>query len=104
MINVVVLNNDGIKSISVSGHSGYDELGKDIVCSAVSTAIYITVGLLEKFNLKFDFISDETKPIMNLEIIEINETTNIILQNLVDTLQGIEFDYSPYLKIKIKRR
>ena len=29
-------NQDRINEVTVSGHSGYDELGKDIVCSAVN--------------------------------------------------------------------
>lgn len=103
MINVVVeKNNQDIKSIEVSGHSGYDELGKDIVCSAVSTAMYLTVGLLEKFNCIMTFTSDESIPNMNLKILNINESTNLILENLVKTLKGIEMDFSPYLKIKIR--
>lgn len=105
MINVVVeKNNDDIKSIVVSGHSGYDELGKDIVCSAVSTAMYVTVGLLEKFNCAISYTTDDSIPMMNLTILNINQSTNLILTNLVETLKGIEMDFSPYLKIKIKRR
>ena len=95
MINVVVReNNDLIKDIVVSGHSGYDDLGKDIVCSAVSTAMYVTVGLLEKFDCNINFTSDESIPSMNLEIINNDEITNKILENLVDTLKGIAIDYS----------
>lgn len=95
-------SNSFIQSISVKGHSGYDELGKDIVCSAVSTAMYISIGLLEKFNVDHQFKSDERKPIMNLNINKPQENGNIVLENLVDALFGIEFDYSKYLKINDK--
>lgn len=37
-----------IIKVKVSGHSGYDDIGKDIVCSAVSTAMYVTIGILQK--------------------------------------------------------
>lgn len=93
-----------IKLVEVSGHSGYDELGKDIVCSAVSTAMYMTVGLLEKFNSKIEFSSNDNKPLMKLKILNNDESTNKILLNLVDTIEGIVFDYSDYLKIKEIRR
>ncbi len=95
---------EAIKLIEVSGHSGYDELGKDIVCSAVSTAMYMTVGLLEKFNSKIEFSSNDNKPLMKLKILNNDESTNKILLNLVDTIEGIVYDYSDYLKIKEIRR
>ena len=91
--------NENIKMITVSGHSGYDELGKDIVCSAVSTAMYVSIGLLEKFEMIHKFSSDENKPNMKLEIIRSQEHGNLILENLVETLNGIAMDYSKYLKI-----
>jgi uncharacterized protein YsxB (DUF464 family) len=91
-----------INLITVSGHSGYDEIGKDIVCSAVSTAMYISIGLLEKLNTNHRFTSDDKMPIMKLEIESSQEITNTILENLVETLKGISNDYSKYLKINEK--
>lgn len=93
-----------IKMIEVSGHSGYDELGKDIVCSAVSTALYTTVGLLEKFDAKVEFAANEKKPLMKLKVLNNDESTDKILLNLVDIIEGIVYDYSNYLKIKEIRR
>ena len=47
MIEVKVYSdNKKIKGIEVSGHSGYEDLGKDIVCSSVSTAMILTINLL----------------------------------------------------------
>lgn len=105
MIEVKLVKvNDAINEIEVSGHSGYDELGKDIVCSAVSTAMFMTVGLLDKFEAKIKFDTNEKKPLMKLEILENNKSTDLIIANLVDTLEGIAFDYSKYVKIKEIRR
>ena len=51
MIKVnVVRDNKEIKSIEIKGHSGYEEYGKDIVCSSVSTSVILTINLLEKLN------------------------------------------------------
>ena len=95
-------HNSDIKMIYISGHSGYDELGKDIVCSAVSTAMYVSIGLLERFDIDYQFSSDEKQPIMKLNIIKSQDNGNIVLENLVDTLNGIAMDYSKYLKISEK--
>jgi len=102
---IVDINRDqysNIKNITVSGHSGYDELGKDIVCSAVSTAMYVSIGLLERFDIDYQFSSDEKQPIMKLNIIKPQDNGNIVLENLVETLNGIAMDYSKYLKISEK--
>mgnify|MGYP003300721903 CR=1 FL=1 len=44
MINVTLTN----QSFEVSGHAMYADFGKDIVCSAVTTATFTTLGLLNK--------------------------------------------------------
>ena len=41
-----VYSGDIITGFSVSGHSGSAEIGKDIICSAVSSASYMTVNTL----------------------------------------------------------
>ena len=97
----VKYNKDGdIKLIFVNGHSNYDEIGKDIVCSAVSTAMYVSLGIIEKVCPKFHFESNEKDASMKLEIVESNEMTNLVLDNLISSLEGISLDYAKYLKIK----
>jgi len=101
---VIKNKNDQIISVFVSGHSGYEEAGKDIVCSAVSTAMYVSLGLLEKIESDFDFTSDESNAIMKLNINNCDELTSHVLDNLMDTLQGIAMDYSDFLKVDEIRR
>ncbi len=41
------ISDDGIiKGFDISGHSGYAESGKDIVCAAVSSAAYMAVNTI----------------------------------------------------------
>lgn len=100
----VVRNKDGIDSIFISGHSGYEEIGKDIVCSAVSTAMYVSIGLLEKIDCEYRFVTDDKSPTMRLEMKKQNQFSHLILENLIETLKGIANDYSNYLKIIEIRR
>ena len=110
MINVTVTkDNKDIKIIEVKGHSGYDELGKDIVCSSVSTALILTINLLEKLNFKFSYESDDKIPYMSLNIDGENSEDDhkliqTILGNLVDNLSQVEKQYKKYLKIYEIRR
>ena len=110
MINVTVTkDNKDIKIIEVKGHSGYDEIGKDIVCSSVSTALILTINLLEKLNFKFSYESDDKIPYMSLNIDGENSEDDLkliqtILGNLVDNLSQVEKQYKKYLKIYEIRR
>lgn len=110
MIKVnVVRDNKEIKSIEIKGHSGYDEYGKDIVCSSVSTSVILTINLLEKLNVKFDYKSDDNIPLISLSInqlesLEQSNLVQIILENLVDNLTMVEKEYNKNLKIYEIRR
>lgn len=46
-----VYSGDIITGFSVSGHSGSAEIGKDIICSAVSSVSYMTVNTLTEIML-----------------------------------------------------
>jgi uncharacterized protein YsxB (DUF464 family) len=94
---------DEIEAVTVSGHSGYADAGSDIVCSAVSTAMYVSLGLLEKVCPQYDFHSDEKQALMKLKIITTNEFTKIIMENLVSTIEGISCDYTRYLQVKFEK-
>ena len=54
MIICSVKKNEKLYEINISGHSGYDTIGKDIVCSAVSSSFILTVNLLDKLNSKMN--------------------------------------------------
>lgn len=109
MISVkVIRDNDKIESIDIIGHSGYDVIGKDIVCSSVSTAMILTINLLEKLNCNFSYQSNESIPQISLNINDLNsKKSNLIqtiLENLVNTLDEISKQYKKYLKINEIRR
>lgn len=105
MICVRVIYSEGtIEEIEVSGHSGYAEAGSDIVCSAVSTAMFLSLGLIEKVCPKYDFKSDEANALMKLRVLETNDFTEMVLENLVDSLEGISAEYADYLQVKTEKR
>lgn len=94
---------NNINYIFVSGHSNYSKSGSDIVCAAVSTAMYMSANLIEKVCPKFTFQENEKTATMELQIVESNEITNIVLNNLIETLASIEEDYKNYIKIKFEK-
>lgn len=106
MIQAEVYRNkdNEIIKVFISGHSGYDVIGKDIICSAVSTAMFMTIGLLEKIACDYRYVADEAIPTMKLNIYKSDDLIQTIMENLVDTLSGITIDYAQYLKISEIRR
>ncbi|GHU82018.1 hypothetical protein FACS1894191_8870 [Clostridia bacterium] len=58
MIAVAFQNTrNGLSGISVSGHAGYDDAGKDIVCAAVTSAVQLTANSMTEvfgINAKVD--------------------------------------------------
>lgn len=98
-VNVDFNKNFKVKTLELSGHSGYDEIGKDIVCSAVSTAMYVSVGLLEKGGCNFNFKEHPKTAKMQISINKNDQLTDLVLENLVETLEGIEIQYPDNLKI-----
>ena len=88
-----------IKAIKVKGHSGYANKGSDIVCSSVSTAMYVSYGLLEKAKCDFTFSEDAKIPYMELKINKTDTISNLVMENLLDVLEGIAYDYKDYVSI-----
>jgi len=43
-----------LTGFSFSGHSGYAEAGQDVACAAVSSAVQLTVNMLEEFGFAPD--------------------------------------------------
>ena len=100
MIKISITKKDNlIEIIEVSGHSGYANQGSDIVCSSVSTAMYVSYGLLEKGKCDFTFKEDAKIPYMKLKINKSDTISNLVMENLVDVLEGIAFDYKAYVSI-----
>ncbi|HNZ50986.1 MAG TPA: ribosomal-processing cysteine protease Prp [Bacilli bacterium] len=102
-VNVAFHANGTITEIAVNGHSDYGKNGSDIVCSAISTAMYVSLGLIKKVCPDYYFHEDEKAPSMQLRIHQTNEFTNLIMENLVTTLQGISKNYAQHLKIKLNK-
>ncbi|MFP7699485.1 MAG: ribosomal-processing cysteine protease Prp [Candidatus Phytoplasma pyri] len=90
--------NKKIEKIKVFGHSLYDKKNNDIVCSAVSTAIILTLNSLKMLGLQknIDYILKDG--FLNLKILKQNSIMIILLNNLEYSLKEIEKNYKNYIK------
>ena len=98
-----------ITGFSVSGHSDYDEPGKDIVCAAVSALTQGTLnGLLNVLKAPVDYHIDEKDGILTASLGEVPEGkragAQLLLETLASALQMIEADYARCVRVIFKER
>lgn len=106
MTKITIFKKDDIIwSYQVKGHSGFAEEGKDIVCSAVSTATQMTlVGLKEVLKLKVEsIIEDGFLQVRLLDGDENNKDSQILLNTMFLTLQDIAKNYAKNVKMEVRK-
>ncbi|MBQ7275647.1 MAG: ribosomal-processing cysteine protease Prp [Bacilli bacterium] len=100
----VIRDNDKIKSLTMSGHSGYDEIGRDVVCASCSSLLIHTINLLEEFKCDFEYIQNEEEPLISIVIKTYSDTSDILMNVLVKDLNDVSEGYKKFIKIKENRR
>jgi len=107
MTNVLVYKKDGIiNAIEIKGHSGFDETGKDIVCSAISILAYTAINaMLELVDGKAKYINEDGFLFIeipnDLDDKKLNKAT-CILETVVVGMKSIEMQYGSYIRIRYK--
>ena len=110
MINVtIVKKNQKIITIEATGHSGYAEVGSDIVCSAISTLTQTLInGLIEVVKIQPKFKIDEEVPYLivtlpnNLEK-DKQEKADALMQTTYLGIKNVAESYRKYISIKEKQ-
>lgn len=104
MTQVDVLYHAGrIQSIKVEGHAGQDELGKDLACAGISTAVVGIYNMLEaKGFMKDGNLANVESGYSYFEIFKDSDEYQIILETLLKILETVEFSYAQYVKINTR--
>ncbi len=99
MIKVVVNKDKNIyKEITVSGHAMYAPLGEDIVCSAVSSIIVTSVNGLLSLDKKC-LVYKVSKSGIKIKVLKEDNTTQTLLNNMVNLLKELENNYQENIKV-----
>lgn len=84
--------------ITVSGHAGYCEHGKDIICSAVSTLTQNLIYSIEQ--LTKDKISYVIKPgTVDIKYRDLSENARLLVDSFFIGVCNIANSYPDYVKI-----
>lgn len=99
MIKVVVKqNNSNYKKINISGHSNYDDYGKDIVCASISSILVTTVNAILEINETAIKYQDNGR-IVTIDILKNNDIVNKLLNNMLNLFEELSRDYKDCIKI-----
>ena len=87
-----------IKQNTITGHAGYDEYGKDIVCASVSSIVITSVNAALKLeNNSLEYIEEKDK--LTINILSNKENIKIIIENMIDLLEELSLTYKENIKI-----
>lgn len=103
MITATITYQEKNAMFEISGHANYAEYGKDIVCSSVTTAVFTTLGLLEKLLKKDEYSYTEKEGLIKFQTNNSTDLIRTIFQNFQEVLENIERQYPKNLKIKIAK-
>ena len=100
MIRVKVeSNNSHITKISILGHADYEEYGKDIVCSSVSSIVTTTVNGIYEIDKDYLNVKEE-KDGMIITILKQDDTCDKLIKNMLSLLSELEESYPENIKVK----
>ena len=92
-----------ITGFSVSGHSGYAEAGKDIVCAAISAIVTIaeaTINYVCGAKAKVRVKDEDARISLMLPVsCDEEETVQAVLSGMLVTLLSLREDYPDYIEV-----
>lgn len=94
--------NGNIIGYKASGHSRYSEQGSDIICSAISTSLQMTlIGIQEVLKLKVDFKINDGFLDVDLKNISQDKLTqtNILTEAMAIFLKELTKQYPKYIRL-----
>ncbi len=91
---------DTVISIELSGHSGYGEAGGDIVCSAVSSAVYMTANTISEI-MHLPLETEISDGYLKIQMdFDTARKARVLSDGLYLHLTELEKQYPDYLKIE----
>lgn len=99
MIKVAVKkSHDKIYEIVIKGHADYDDMGKDIVCAAVSSMAITTVNNIIALDDSIRY--EENSGLLKIRVEKDTEVNNKLLDVLVMMLKELSSQYPKNIEIR----
>lgn len=94
----MIIVKKNLSKISITGHALYDDYGRDIVCSAVSSIIITTINGILKIDKKA--LKVDTNSGIEIEVLKKDKITLSLIENMLEELKELEEKYPKNIKIK----
>ena len=106
MINVKFKKIAGdLVSFKVSGHAGFDEYNRDIVCSGVSVLTYAIInGITDVINVDADIEVRDGFSTLSLKkhSLEDIEKCQVLMETMLLGIKSMEIQYGKYITLKME--
>ena len=101
MIKVSVESkNSHISKISILGHADYEEYGKDIVCSSVSSIVTTTINGIYEIDKSYLEVEAKEEGNMIITILKEDKICDKLINNMLSLLSELEESYPENIKVK----
>ena len=88
-------------SLELTGHAGYADYGKDIVCASVSTLVVCSINNMKSIDKdSVDYKDDGNK--ITIKVFN-NNYSEIIFDKLIQMLKELAKDYPKNIKIESEK-
>ncbi len=91
--------NEQYRKVIIEGHAMYDDYGKDIVCSGVSSIVITTVNGLCLLDEEYLSLKEE-KDRLTITILKHDRVCETLIENMVRLLKELQNDYPKNVQIK----
>jgi uncharacterized protein YsxB (DUF464 family) len=94
-VSTKVIGKKNYYFVAVEGHAGYEDKGKDIVCSGVSSLVFSLVKNLMAFGEKIYKLKIEDG-IFRLKV-EITDNSEKLVKTFLECLEDLELQYRDFI-------
>lgn len=107
MVKVKIFRHDTrIAKVEMKGHAGYAKIGKDIVCSAISSiAGTALLGLIKVSSQKVEFVKNDEEGYLSFDVplaasVEEGIRQDAITETMLLGLRDLEKGYQSFINLK----
>ena len=99
MIRITVKKREGhVCELIIKGHAFYADVGKDIVCAAVSSMAILTINNIISLDESIDY--EESAGFLKIRVMRDTELNQKLLENLIHSLKELVCQYPKNIEIR----